>query len=64
MHVTHDPSFRAIEDKPEVHVTEKGLSVQMTSKERMWCTKCYFYLVVTMEHDRRLYVKAEASSLG
>ena len=64
VHISHDRLLQAIEDKPEVHLTDKGLSVQMTSKEKMWCTKCYFYLIVTMEEDRRLYATAEASSLG
>lgn len=64
VHISHDRLLQAVEDKPEVHLTDKGLSVQMNSKEKMWCTKCYFYLIVTMEEDRRLYATAEASSLG
>ena len=64
VHISRDPSFRVIEDKPDVHITDKGLSVQMTSKEKLWCTKCYFYLIVNMVHDRRLYATATASSLG
>ena len=64
VHISRDPTFKVIEDKPDVHVTDKGLSVQMTYKEKLWCTKCYFYLIVNMVHDRRLYAKATASSLG
>ena len=64
VHISHDPTFRVLEDKPDLHVTENGISVLMTSKEKLWCTKCNFYLVVNMVHDRRLYATATASSLG
>jgi len=64
MRVTHDPEFRAMEDKPDAHITPKGLTVQMSTKDKFWCTECMVYLVVNMLEERRLYATATPRSLN
>jgi len=64
VHLSFDPDLRVLEDKPEVHLTDSGLSVQMTSKDKKWCSDCNVYVIVNMLEDKRLYATATASTLG
>ena len=61
-YLSHDNKFNVIEDRPARHVTDKGLSVLMTSSDTLWCVDCYVYIILSMVDDRRIYVTAEARS--
>lgn len=55
-----DYKFNVVEERPASHITDKGLSVLMTSSDTRWCTNCYVYLIVNMVEDRRVSVTATA----
>lgn len=60
MFFSMDSNFNLIEEVPATHIESDGVALRFNSKDELWNTKMYVYVIVNVYTEQRYYMTTKA----